>query len=96
MQEESKTTLEEKITKAKTALAALVGATQDPEVRAAICDGFWENDDPEVFSENAELAARNYAEDEPIEVRCSVSLPNFFVSWKNRADSNEIDYVYEQ
>ena len=90
------TTLEEKITKAKAALAAFAEATQDPAVRSAICDGFWEFDDPEVFQETAEfLVTQNYSENEPIRVRCSVSLPDFYISFTVNQETEEDVFEYE-
>lgn len=95
MPKQTETTLEEKVAKARYALSALIEATQDPAVRAAICDGFWEEQDLEVFEETAELLAQNYAEGEPIRVRCSISLPDFFISFKTDKDTEEDVFEYE-
>lgn len=95
MTDKPQTTLEEKVAKARDALSALIEATQDAAVRAAICDGFWEEQDLECFGETAELLAQNYAEDEPIRVRCSVSLPDFFISFKTDKDTEEDVFEYE-
>jgi len=87
--------LSTKISIAKACLARLKEATEDPEVRAAICDGFWENDNPEVFSESAELAAKNYSDNEPIELLCSVSLPKLYVSFTKDKETDDYIFLYE-
>lgn len=91
-----KTELDAKIAFARQKLQEFRDACQDPEVRNAICDQFWDDDDPECGDSTAESVLDNYGKDERAIVLCSVSMDKFVISGGGEDDDgNELPYKYE-
>ena len=89
-----KTELDAKIALARQKLQELKDACQDPEVRDAICDLLWNQDDPEAPYYCAEEACDE--NDGCVMLNCAVSLAPFTISGGGEDDDgNELPYKYE-
>ncbi len=90
-----KTELDAKIAFARQKLQELHDACQDPEVRNAICDLFWDDDNPEDPLYSAEEYCDESGGDGTV-IRCAISLSDYSISGGGTDDDgNELPYKYE-